>query len=114
MKFPVFILATPGATTKDLDRFVPREWKGDLVDDMFEAQSFQTAAAAARRLEDLTKVVVRSDIRTLAIFQVNGVSVQRLSQPEQEAARDQALDEEMRNKMSPDVRDYFARAYSRR
>jgi hypothetical protein len=114
MKYPVYILATPGAQPNQMERFVPRDWKGDLVDDVFEAQGFATPAAAAKRLDDLTKVVVRSDIRNLSIFQVSGISAQKLSPQDHEAARDQALDEEMRTKMTPEVRDYFARAYTRR
>jgi len=114
MKFPVYILATSGNPPTQLDRFVPREWKGDLVDDLFEAQTFATPAAAAKRLDDLTKVVVRSDIRTLAIHQVSGISFQKLSSQDHAAARDQALDEDLRAKMSPEVRDYFGRAYVRR
>jgi hypothetical protein len=114
MKFPVFILATSGATANQLERFVPREWKGDLVDDLFEAQIFATPAAAAKRLDDLTKVVVRSDIRTLAIYRIGGVQAQRLTAEEAGHARDQAMDEELRHKMSPEVREYFTRAYSRR
>lgn len=114
MKFPVYILATAGAAPGQFDRFVPREWKGDLVDNLFEAHAFPTPAAAARRLDELTKVVVRTDIRSLAIFQISNVSAQKLSPQDHDTARDQALDEELRSKMSQDVRDYFARAYSRR
>ena len=98
MKFPVYILATAGTPPQQLDRFVPREWKGDLVDDIFEAYAFPTAAAAARRLDELTRVVVRSDIRTLGIYQIAGVAAQRLSHQDQESARDQALDERWRHR----------------
>ena len=114
MKFPVYILATPGAAPNQYERFVPRDWKGDLIDELFEAQVFLSPAAAARRLDELMRINVRSDIRALTIFQISGVSAQKLSPQDNAFARDQALDEDMRNKMNPDVAEYFNRNYVRR
>ena len=114
MKFPIFIIAQPGAAANQLDRFVPRDWRGDLVEDLFQAQWFPAAADAARRLEELSRSAVRSDLRVLAVFQISGVQSQRLSEQEYAAARERALDEDLRARMTPEMVDYFQRTYTRR
>ncbi len=114
MKFPIFILALSGAAANQLERFIPRDWRGELVEDLFQAQWFASAADAARRLEELTRSAVRSDLRAVAIYQISGMSVQRLSQQEYNAAKERALDEDLRSRMTPETLEYFQRAYTRR
>lgn len=114
MKYPIYILATAGAAPNQLERYAPKHWTGELVDDLFQAQWFATAEAAARRLDELTKSEIRSDTRALGIYQISGVNAHRLNQTDQISARERALDEDLRGRMTPDMLDYFQRSYERR
>ena len=112
MKFPVYVLGTVGSA-QQVERFVPREWRGELTEDLFSAQFFADSPDAARRLTELLKQV-RGDLRTLAIYRINNVPMQRLANEEAAHAHESAIDQDIRAAMSPEQREFFRKHYRRR
>lgn len=112
MKYPVFVLGTVGGA-QQTERFVPKEWRGDLTEDLFNAQVFGDAPAAARRLTELTKMV-RGDLRSLSIHRIDNVPMHRLTPELVTQAHEQSIDQDILAAMNSEQREFFRKTYRRR